>query len=562
MSSAALLREVTLTAVSGTAASVACIAAPTSMSVVSSGAFLRFVAAQLVASLSGGVLHMPTAVIATRPRIPRWLHRPLPLFGACRLILPWALPPSWRSLKYWRKCIPILVRYLRTHRKARSLTKYSTPATEAAVAQTIQDLWEDQHERGAQDITAMLRDLKGFYLKLGQILGTKADLLPEVYTKALSQLFDSMPAASDRHVQQTIRRELGAPLTKLFPSFDREPLASATVAQVHFAHTAGGHAVAVKIQHHGARRMMLSDLLQLRLLTGLLCMLRVDLGFDVHSIIREYCVQVPHEFDFHREAWAAEHIARSMAAEASTDRDLRDVVIPTPLRHLSARRVLTADFLRGVPLARAAALPGRDRRRLALLLLRAFGHMILCDGVFHSDPHPGNLLALASTGSRVQIGLLDFGQVKELPGHAQALYAALVVAMAGGDEPQIRACMRAAGVVVQNCSPRFEAIAGMIMFDTRMDFPEARMAPTDAAAHEFRAANVKNLPTELFMIMRVMTILRGVLAQLRVELAASTLWLPLAQQALKRNAAATASAPSTPLVPVAANLPRIPAQRL
>lgn len=88
-----------------------------------------------------------------------------------------------------------------------------------------------------------------------------------------------------------------------------------------------------------------------------------------------------------------------------------------------------------------------------------------------------------------QVGLLDFGQVKELPPGPQALYAALVVAMARRDEALIRACMRAAGVVVENCSPRFEAVAGMIMFDTRMDFPEARMAPTDAAAHEFRCAN-------------------------------------------------------------------------
>lgn len=86
----------------------------------------------------------------------------------------------------------------------------------------------------------------------------------------------------------------------------------------------------------------------------------------------------------------------------------------------------------------------------------------------------------------MQVGLLDFGQVKELAPHAQALYAALVVAMAGGDEPQIRACMRAAGIVVQSCSPRFEAIAGLIMFDTRMDSPESRMSPTAAAAHEFR----------------------------------------------------------------------------
>lgn len=80
---------------------------------------------------------------------------------------------------------------------------------------------------------------------------------------------------------------------QLFPEFEWQPLASATVAQVHSARARGGGAVAVKVQHPGARRMMLSDLLQLRLLTAVLRLLRVDLGFDVASIIREYCVQVP-----------------------------------------------------------------------------------------------------------------------------------------------------------------------------------------------------------------------------------------------------------------------------
>lgn len=112
---------------------------------------------------------------------------------------------------------------------------------------------------------------------------------------------------------------------------------------------------------------------------------------------------MPLEFDFCREAWAAEHVACSMAAAAADDPDLHHVIIPTPLRHLSSRRVLTAEFLHGMPIAAAAALPERDRRRLARLLLKAFGHMILRDGVFHSDPHPGNLMAVSREGDQLQV---------------------------------------------------------------------------------------------------------------------------------------------------------------
>lgn len=108
-------------------------------------------------------------------------------------------------------------RYFQAHRKARALRKQTTPGDQDTASQTIQDVWDQQHQRGAQDITAMLRDLKGFYLKLGQILGSKADVLPQAYTDALSQLFDSMPATSHRHIRRTVRRELGQPIEQVKP---------------------------------------------------------------------------------------------------------------------------------------------------------------------------------------------------------------------------------------------------------------------------------------------------------------------------------------------------------
>jgi predicted unusual protein kinase regulating ubiquinone biosynthesis (AarF/ABC1/UbiB family) len=200
-----------------------------------------------------------------------------------------------------------------------------------------------------------------------------------------------------------------------------------------------------------------------------------------------HCLQVPHEFDFVAEAAASERIAACLAkAETTAESPIQLVHIPRVVPHLSRRCVLTTDFVRGVPISLLSAAPRSIRVCAAKAVVAAYCHMIFGAGELHTDPHPGNLLATSADGRAVEVALLDFGQFKTLTVVAQRQYAELVVALAAREGDGIRAAMANAGVVIEGCSDAFLATAGVILFDTRMDFPEATLSPGGASAAEAR----------------------------------------------------------------------------
>ncbi|KXZ53688.1 hypothetical protein GPECTOR_6g605 [Gonium pectorale] len=532
----------------------------------------------LAALLSGPHLPLPAALLGGAP-LPNPLppgplrsalaplgplRRPFALFGAMRLLGPHLAPSLWRNLQYWQRAVPIFTRYLLTSRRASRLR--SRGQHEAA-----EELWQRRHEAGAGAIFDMLADLKGFYLKLGQILASKTDMLPGPYTESLSRLCDRLPPTPYRVVRRTIRDELGEWPETLFRELDPFPLASATIAQVHRGRLPDGRVVVVKVQHPSARAAMAGDLANLRALSRLLGAAGLELGFDHRALVEEYSTQVPLEFDFVREARVSGSIRSSLAAASTAFPALRRVVVPACVGSHCGRRLLTMEYLDGVPLLDIAGMDLTLRHDLMTSLILAYGVMILRDGLFHTDPHPGNVLAMrrrasgsvdgggrtsgAATRSHthfppsphhpatpggapapgsdaddVRVALLDFGQAKELSSSSRARYAMLVAAMAVRDDELVLEVSRELGLRVENCSPHFAAAATYILFDTRMDFPEAHQGPMHPEAHE--TARVPALPQDLFMIMRVITLLRGLLSSLRVDVSSAQLWRPLALQAL------------------------------
>ncbi|GLI67120.1 hypothetical protein VaNZ11_011328 [Volvox africanus] len=511
------------------------------------------------------------------------IRGPFAVFATLRLVMPVVAPAVWRSVMYWQRTVPIVARYLLTSRRARALR--SRGQVEAA-----EELWQRQHEWGAGALFDMLAELKGFYLKLGQILASKTDMLPQPYTESLSRLLDRLPPAPYRVVRRTITADLGVPPEVLFGELDPFPLASATIAQVHRGQLPDGRPVVVKVQHGPAHRMMRSDLANLSALSGLMEAAGLQLGFDHGSLVREYNVQVPLEFDFGREARVASAIRTSLESAAESYPALRRVVVPRMVPSHSGHRVLTMEYLDGVPILDIAGMDLAVRHALMTSLILAYGIMILRDGLFHSDPHPGNVLAMrrrrtaATTaavaggsgtgglratsfdaGGRIatvtdgnwlhpsyysalyspaptspslvdmedlQVALVDFGQSKQLSAASRSRYAMLVAAMAVRDDDLVLAVAGELGLVIDNCSDAFAAVAAYILFDTRMDFPEAHMGPMDPEAHEFRSAKVPSLPQDLFMIMRTITLLRGLLCSLKVDVSSAQLWRPLALQVL------------------------------
>ena len=288
----------------------------------------------------------------------------------------------------------------------------------------------------------MLNELGGFYAKVGQVVrggrfacrrvhtslilrrlshqfASKGDLLPPAYIRRLRTLFDKCPPASFASVKRTIERELKRPVASLFASLDPLPLATATIAQVHRATLFDGTRLAVKVQHRGQEARMRSDIASMCLVCRAVAALKLDLNFDQVSIMREYAEQIPLEFDFDREREALVSVGGSLAAALPALR-LR---CPSAIPRLCTRRVLTMTFLDGVPVsalqrrleaARCAGQPpppGCSPSEVGAAyttLLTAYGHMIFCLGVFHSDPHPGNLL-FCPDGF---LGLIDFGEAR------------------------------------------------------------------------------------------------------------------------------------------------------
>lgn len=251
-------------------------------------------------------------------------------------------------------------------------------------------------EANALRILDALGQLRGAFLKVGQLLSQQSHSLPEAYVRRLSELQRSAPPMHGTLIRMQLKNELGRPPEEVFAELEREPFAAASLGQVHRALLATGEAVAVKIQYPGIERSLESDF---RLLRGMLSASRLELGASVDEVERH----VLDEVDYVREADALEELRGLLA-------DDRRFVLPRVLRELSSRRVLTMELLAGQHLSDLLREdpPQEERDRLATTLLGLFFRQTLELGLLHADPNPGNFLFLPDG----RIGLLDFGCVK------------------------------------------------------------------------------------------------------------------------------------------------------
>lgn len=241
------------------------------------------------------------------------------------------------------------------------------------------------------------------YIKLGQILALREDLLPPAVTGELRHLLNRLPVVPFDAWAARVEQDLGRPLAAMFRTVRREPLGSASIAQIHRATTRDGDEVVIKVVKPGVRETLERDARLLRALAWLL-----DLGFARHSprrIVGEFVEYTLREVDLRREATNAETFAANFA-------DVPDVVFPRIWREYSGRSVLTMEYLAGPrpDTPEAQALPEPDRRRLVDLGAQSIIRMLYADGFFHADLHPGNLVVLPGP----KVGFIDLGMVGRL----------------------------------------------------------------------------------------------------------------------------------------------------
>ncbi|HEU0052846.1 MAG TPA: AarF/UbiB family protein, partial [Longimicrobium sp.] len=253
-----------------------------------------------------------------------------------------------------------------------------------------------------QQLRRRLEILGPTYIKLGQIMAIREDLLPRSITTELQNLFDRLPAIPFQQVREIIETSLMRPLDTLFAHVSRDPLGSASIAQAHLAETLEGEAVVVKVIKPGVREMIESDLTLLRL-AGVLLQWGLP-RYQPKQIIREFSDYTRKEVDYTFEADNAETFAANF-------RDMPDVAFPRIHRHLSSAEVLTMEFMRGFKPGSPPTeeLSDDERARVVDLGAASIIRMLYRDGFFHADLHAGNLMILP--GKRVRVAFIDLGMV-------------------------------------------------------------------------------------------------------------------------------------------------------
>ncbi len=266
------------------------------------------------------------------------------------------------------------------------------------------------------------------YIKLGQILSSRPDLLPEPYLKALSRLQDDVKPFEYAAVEEIVTSELGVRISKAFSSFDQQPIAAASLGQVHRAALRDGRRVVVKVQRPDIAKQVADDFEVLAQIAEFIDA-HTEFGrrYRLLDMLEEFRMALKHELDYEREA-------RNLIAVGANLQEFTLIDVPQPVPDYSSRRVLTMDFVKGRKITSIGPLARLEIEGAALAeqLFRAYLKQVLVDGLFHADPHPGNVF-LTDDG---HVALLDLGMVGQTtPRMRENLLKVLLAASDGkGDD--------------------------------------------------------------------------------------------------------------------------------
>jgi aarF domain-containing kinase len=380
--------------------------------------------------------------LSARPRLRRGL---LALAAAGVLAAPVLLVDDWRerARKRVRGAARPVARFVRTAAVSALIVadyKLSLAGLDADSTQ-YREARDAAHTRTAKRLLWLAQLQGGLFIKAGQHLASLNHVLPRSITDTLSVLQNAAPWRPFGEMRPLVEEELGAPLHSLFASFDEEPIASASLAQVHRARALDGEELAVKIQYPLLRDELASDLATIRVLTRSVS--RVFRDVNLEWIVSAFEENVLKELDFVREGRNSERVAENFAHRPN-------LYVPRIRWGLSTSRVLSMEFIHGSKVTEASAIRamGFEPRAVASELAELFGEMIFHQGFVHCDPHPGNLLVRPrpSDPRSFQLVLLDHGLYRELDEGFRRSYARLWSSLFYRDTPGLRRACDELGV--------------------------------------------------------------------------------------------------------------------
>lgn len=396
-----------------------------------------------------------------------------------------------RTLVISLRLLPLVLSFVRDRRR---WLLFGAP-----VARTI-----EFHRRRAARLVATIAALGPTFVKLAQIFAARADIVPEPYLSALGLLHDRVPAVSYEAIAATVAESYGAPVDAVFEQFEREPLAAASLGQVHRAEYQG-RTVAVKVLRPGVEALVAADVRAAERI------LRVVVRWwpnrhvrALQAVVAEFGTRVWEEMDFRQEGAFAEEIRRNFATHPA-------IVVPRVFPEMTRQRVLVLEFMEGRRVDALAPWIAEGRvsaRRLVQTVMEMYIQMMLVDGLFHADPHPGNLL-VAPDGRLV---VLDFGMVVRVPREMRLQLVNAVFAAIRQDVPELVRRFQELGMIEADAdlteltavAERLFAIANThSTTQERMD-----MLLADEVMHALFDAPVQ-LPSDLVYFARTASLIEG-----------------------------------------------------
>jgi ubiquinone biosynthesis protein len=358
-----------------------------------------------------------------------------------------------------------------------------------------------------EHVRLALEELGTTFIKLGQIVSTRADLLPAGYVAELARLQDAAPPVPAAAVRAVLQDELGRPVDEVFAAFDDVPMASASIGQAHGARL-GGAEVVVKVRRPGVVEAIALDLEILHNLAVLVSRAwDAARSYDVVGLVEEFSTTLRAELDYLREADNVERFASAFAGDPR-------VHIPAVHREATTSRVLTLERIRGIKIGDLVELDraGVDRRDLAADATGLLCTMVFEDGFFHADPHPGNFFV--EPGGR--IGLIDFGMVGRIDEHLRENLVRLTLAVTRQDADRVASavltlCGGGHGTDRESLTAALSTFMGRYAHRTLGEIP---VAPLVADVLALLRTHHLHLPRELSLLVKTLVMADGLGKQL------------------------------------------------
>jgi len=377
-----------------------------------------------------------------------------------------------------------------------------------------------RYRRVARRYRRLATRLGGVWIKVGQFLSARVDVLPESITAELAGLQDEVAPESTAAMRGVIEQECGRPVAQVFTTFDDSPLASASLGQVHRARL-GDQAVVVKVQRPDIRQLLEVDLAALRIVVGWLKRYPpVARRADLDALVAEFSRTLWAEVDYIAEAENARRFAAMFAGDPG-------VRVPRVFDSYSTRRILTLEDVYALKITDYAAIEaaGVSRAEVADRLFRTYLHQIFDEGFFHADPHPGNLFVEPDGPSGWRLVFVDFGMVGHVSESLRSGLRDLAIGLSVRDVDRLAGAYEQLGVLLPGADTRRLRQAERTMFDklwgksmqelTHLDRRELRRM-----AHEFRDVVFElpfQLPADLLLLGRCVAILSGICTGLHAD---------------------------------------------